>query len=147
MPLPIVTAPVLPELVEPEVNESKPLIPPVTAFDVFTTIAPDVVAVDEPEVTVTAPPVVAPVPDANVSAPPKPLRPAPTEMLMAPPRPIVARPDPIEMAPLLPDFEYPLANANDPLTPFVPASLLLITMEPLVVTAPTPDAMDNKPPV
>jgi hypothetical protein len=51
------------------------------------------------------------------------------------------------MAPLLPDFEYPLTKVNDPLTPFVPASLLLIVIAPLLVTAPEPEVSDRAPPV
>ena len=57
IPVPTEIAPLLPELVEPDVNDRRPLAPAVPASTVFTTNAPLVVSWPWPVDTVMAPPV------------------------------------------------------------------------------------------
>ena len=58
-PLPSSTLPLLPPLLDPELNISTPLLPASPPFTLRITTAPDVDAVPSPDDTVTAPPVAA----------------------------------------------------------------------------------------
>jgi hypothetical protein len=81
--------PVVPELDVPELNVITPLTPDVPAFAERIVIAPVVVAVPSPDVSVIAPPVcLAPRPAVSCIAPPRPpsvLLPNPEETLIEPP--------------------------------------------------------------
>ena len=118
VPVPIEIAPDEPELDVPELKASKPLIPLCPAFDVAILIAPLVLAMPWPLVTLTVPPVRTVLsPDATVIRPPAPLLPLPTVMLIAPDLPPVDAPLPIEIEPDVPELAVPELNVSKPLTP------------------------------
>ena len=99
-PLPSSTLPLLPPLLDPELNNSTPLLPAWPPFTLRITTAPDVDAVPSPDDTVTAPPVAAvDLPEDACSDPPAPLVPLPTDTTTSPPRPFAAA-APVSYTPL-----------------------------------------------
>eukprot|EP00952_Eustigmatos_sp_NYUAD-ZCMA_P012968 51812-Eustigmatos_ZCMA.PRE.1 len=88
-------APLLPLLVVPELNTSRPLAPEVPALAVRMVTEPLLDALPAPVVTSIDPPVAVELsPDRTETRPPDPLLPLPTLRNSEPPRPEVATPLP-----------------------------------------------------
>jgi hypothetical protein len=66
---------------------------------------------------------------------------------MSPPFPLVAEPVVYDILPAEPLLEVPLIKFNAPLTPDVPALILLRTKDPDVTCVATPVRKDTEPPV
>ena len=71
----------------------------------------------------------------------------PTEIEISPPSPPAAVPVPIDKDPELPLDVVPELNTSTPLIPAVPASGVLIVIEPELVDVPAPETTDTCPPV
>ena len=141
-------APLEPELVVPELNDSRPLTPPVPAFAVLIVIAPLDVFTPSPLVTPMAPPVSTVLwPAVSVIRPPVPLLPPPTVMLTAPALPPTAAPEPTRIEPLEPELVVPELNDSKPDAPVAPALEVRIVMAPLLLAMPWPLVMPIAPPV
>jgi hypothetical protein len=134
---PIDRNPEVPDVDDPELNTSTPLVPAIPEFDDLIVRAPLVVAVPWPATMPTAPPVWTVLsPDATVIKLPTPLMPVPTVMLIAPPLPPVAAPEPMETDPVVPELDVPELKTSTPLTPAAPALAERIVTAPLDVAMP-----------
>jgi len=99
-------------------------------------------------VTITIPPDKAwEFPAETKMSPPEPLLPEPTVKYNAPPRPPDADPDPTYTVPELPLDDEPVLTTIIPLTPDVPALLVLKRRDPLLVDDPNPVITDSRPPL
>jgi len=126
------TAPLLPELAVPVLNNSKPLLPVFPELEVVMRTLPlDDIAL-APEINLTSPPL-SPADDPADSnkSPPTPLSPAPTRMDKEPARPDDATPDVTVTEPLFPELVVPVSNTKSPLTPSKPAFAVDKNIDPL----------------
>jgi hypothetical protein len=80
-------------------------------------------------------------------SPPLYVLPEPIDNKTSPPLPFVALPVNRLKCPDVPLLAVPDVNDNMPLTPDVPAFMVLITTAPLVSVLPSPDVNDTAPPL
>ena len=108
----------LPVLVDPELKDSHPLVPPTPAFAFETDTLPELVPVPTPLPRLSVPP------DSTVlrpalawNKPPEALVPLPTEIKTIPATPRLVDPEPKLNVPVFPSPLVPAEKTNAPLVP------------------------------
>lgn len=138
-PEPIHTVPLFPVLLDPELNDIHPPVPPVPALALDTDTQPELVTTPSPPITrITPPERIEARPDEICSLPPEELVPLPTETKRTPAMPPLVAPEPRCTDPLFPLLLVPLEKTNVPLEPPWPPLMDRSKIFPLVEATASP---------